>query len=229
MSELGGFGLAECAARRHRIKKIGDADGGSRGEPCGLYTDELAACKFHASSLGFFLCARLEQKPRNRSDGRHGFAAKSQGGDRKQIICGAQLARGVAFEGQLSDVVGHDMAVVNDADHALAAGFNLDENRFRAGVERVLEQLLHDGCRALDDFARGDAVGDGFREYANSAHCPLMAMPNWSSWSWSTVEGESAIRSWAAVVLAKAMTSRMDFSPARSMTTRSMPRAMPPW
>src|SRR5882762_8567433 len=55
------------------------------------------------------------------------------------------------------------------------------------------------------------------------------AMPSSSSWPESTGEGASAMRSTAAVVLGKAMTSRMDFSPASSATTRSSPSAMPPW
>ena len=43
-----------------------------------------------------------------------------------------------------------------------------------------------------------------------------MAMPSSSSWAVSTSDGESAIKSCAAVVFGKAMTSRIDFSPASS-------------
>src|SRR5262245_15807328 len=55
-----------------------------------------------------------------------------------------------------------------------------------------------------------------------------MEMPSSSSCAGSTDEGASAIRSCAAVVLGKAITSRMDFSPASRATTRSSPKAMPP-
>ena len=68
----------------------------------------------------------------------------------------------MALEGQQRIVVRHAMAVVDDANHALAAGFDFDANGFRAGVQRILEQLLHDGRGALDDFAGRDAVGDSF-------------------------------------------------------------------
>ncbi len=76
----------------------------------------------------------------------------------------------MALEGEQRVVVGHAVAVVDDANHALAAGFDFDANGFCAGVEGVFEELLDDGGGALDDFARGDAVGDGFGEDAYAAH-----------------------------------------------------------
>ncbi len=68
----------------------------------------------------------------------------------------------MALESEERIVVGHAVAVVDDANHALAARFDFDANSFCAGVERVFEQLLDDRGGPLDDFARGDAVGDGF-------------------------------------------------------------------
>jgi hypothetical protein len=52
--------------------------------------------------------------------------------------------------------------------------------------------------------------------------------PSSVSWSSPTSEGEPVMRSKAPVVLGKGMTSRMDSSPARNMTSRSKPKAMPP-
>ena len=40
----------------------------------------------------------------------------------------------------------------------------------RAGVDRVLDQLLDDRRRALDDFAGGDLVGEVRRKTMNSSH-----------------------------------------------------------
>ena len=45
----------------------------------------------------------------------------------------------------------------------------------------------------------------------------------------STIDGAAVIRQLAFVVFGKAMTSRILSVPARSMTKRSMPNAMPPW
>ena len=54
------------------------------------------------------------------------------------------------------------------------------------------------------------------------------SIPSISSWSVSTFDGASAIKSCAFAVFGNAITSRIDFSPASSATTRSMPSAMPP-
>src|SRR6267143_6289784 len=135
----------------------------------------------------------------------------------------------MAFERQQRVVMSHPLTVIDHADHALAADLDFNANRFRAGIQRVFEQLFHHRRGPFDNLACRDFIRHRFRQYAYAAHFSLIAIPNWSSWSLSTGEGDSAIKSWAAVVFAKAMTSRMDFSPARSMTTRSMPSAIPPW
>ena len=170
VAELGGFGLQKFAARGNAVEKIGDADRRACGKACGLYADEFAAGEFDAGAFGFFGVARFEQQPRDGRDGRHRFTAETERGDRHQIVGRAQFAGGVALEGQQRVVVRHAVPIVDDANHALAAGFDFDANGLRTGVERVLEQLFDDGRRALDDFARGDAVGDSFRKYADAAH-----------------------------------------------------------
>ena len=61
-------------------------------------------------------------------------------------------------------------AVVLDL-HALgAAGSSMHGDRLRAGVERVLEQLLQHRGRALDDFAGGDLADQQLRQDADGAH-----------------------------------------------------------
>ena len=61
----------------------------------------------------------------------------------------------------------HAGAVVGDADQAPAAAVGRDLDAGRAGVERVLDQLLDHARRALDHLARGDAVDQGLGELAD--------------------------------------------------------------
>ena len=61
----------------------------------------------------------------------------------------------------------HARAVVGDADQALAAAGGHDLDPPRAGVERVLDKLLHDARRALHHLAGGDPVDDMIGETAN--------------------------------------------------------------
>ncbi len=55
-----------------------------------------------------------------------------------------------------------------------------------------------------------------------------MAIPSSRNWRSGTGEGASHIRSVPRAVLGNGMTSRIEVSPARIMTRRSKPRAMPP-
>ena len=228
VAQLRGVRLEKFPARGNTVKNVGDVDGCSRRQPRRLYVNQFAPREFDARAFSFRFVARFKQQSRYRRDRRQRFPAKPQRGNREQVVRRAQLARGMAFERQQRVVVRHPVTVVDHANHALAADFHFDANGLRARVDGVLQQLFHHRCRALDNLARGDFIRHCFRQYAYSAHFSLIAIPSWSSCSLSTLDGESAIKSWAAVVFAKAITSRMDFSPARSMTTRSMPRAMPP-
>ena len=56
------------------------------------------------------------------------------------------------------------MTVVGDADEAHAAVLEVDRDPARAGVERVLDELLHDRRRALDDLAGGDLHRERLRK-----------------------------------------------------------------
>ena len=64
----------------------------------------------------------------------------------------------------------HPFAVVLDANQLLAAELDGDGDAARAGVDRVLDQLLDDGRRALDDLAGGNLVGEVRRQAVNLAH-----------------------------------------------------------
>ena len=61
-------------------------------------------------------------------------------------------------------------AVVGDADAPDAAAFDVDVDLRRAGVERVLEQLLQRDGRTLDDLAGGDLVDEMVGQRADACH-----------------------------------------------------------
>ena len=89
---------------------------------------------------------------------------------RNRSSASANLAGGVAGHGQ-RQLVGRDAAaVVDDADQLAAALLHRHVDPRRAGVERVLDQLLDDARRPLDHLARGDLVDDARRELADRGH-----------------------------------------------------------
>ena len=80
--------------------------------------------------------------------------------DALEVIERGDLARRVARERERQFGGRDALAVVANADQPDAAVLDVDRHLTRAGIERVLDQLLDDGCRALDDLARGDLVDE---------------------------------------------------------------------
>ncbi len=121
-----------------------------------------AALDHDAVGFGLALGARRDRQARHRADRRQGFAAEAQGGDAQQvegaILARRQLGGGVALDGQGQLVTRHARAIVGHQDSAQAAAIGLDLEPHRAGVESVLDQLLHGARRALDHLTGGDAV-----------------------------------------------------------------------
>ena len=88
----------------------------------------------------------------------------------RQVFRRAQLAGRVAFEGEQRVLTVHPVAVVGDPQPPYAAPDDLDDDRGRAGVQGVLDQLLRGARRALDHLARGDLVRECLVEAANASH-----------------------------------------------------------
>jgi DNA mismatch repair ATPase MutL len=131
-----------------------------------------------AGAFGFVSVARFEKQARNSRDRWKGLAAKSQRGNREQVIGGSQLTGRVAFECQQGVVVRHAVSIVDHADHPLAAHLGFDAHGLSTGVQGVLEQFLHDRCRTLHDFPRSDLVRHSLRQYADPAHWFLICIPS---------------------------------------------------
>ncbi len=83
-----------------------------------------------------------------------------------QVVVG-ELRGGVALDREVEVVARHALAVVADADEPPAAAVGHDLDAVRAGIERILDQLLHDARRTLDHLAGGDAVDHGLGELAD--------------------------------------------------------------
>ena len=135
-----------------------------------LAAQHLAAGDFDARAGGLFGGARFEQQARNGGDGGQRLASKSQRRDGEQILDVAQLAGGMAFEGQQRVVAQHAAAIVHDADEPPSARFHLDAQIGSAGVERVFEQFLDHRSRPFHHLSRGDLIGNLVGQDADAAH-----------------------------------------------------------
>ena len=119
----------------------------------------------HAGRGQITLTPRREHEPRDAGDRRQRLAAEPHAHERPQIIDDPQLARGVAAERR--DGVGgaHPDAVVAHPHQGPAAGLGLDRDRACPRIERVVDQLLHDGGRPLDHLTGGDLVDHVRRQH----------------------------------------------------------------
>ena len=70
-------------------------------------------------------------------------------------------------EGQRQVIAREARAVVGDADEIKAAAHQVNANLARACVDGILDQLLDDRGRPLDDLAGGDLGGDILRQAQN--------------------------------------------------------------
>ena len=102
---------------------------------------------------------------RHGTDGGQRLTAETEGQNCGEIVV-LQLGGSVALyrQGEISAI--HAASIVGDADEAQAAAIGHHVDARGAGIDRVLDQLLDDACRALYDLASGDAIDEVRRQLA---------------------------------------------------------------
>ena len=158
MLELGRFRAQELAPRRNAMEEVPHLDRRALGMRSRLQVTRMAVDALDR-------CARRcaprpgdEPQRRHRCDGRQRLAAEAERCDPFEVLERGNLAGRMPCQGEREFLGGDAGAVVAHADQADAAVLDVDRHLARAGVERVLDQFLDDGRRALDDLARSDLV-----------------------------------------------------------------------
>ena len=101
------------------------------------------------------------------------LAAKTERADGVQVVNVRNLAGGVPLERERNLAGVYAASVVGDADHREPAVANLNLYGGRSGVDGVLDELLHDRRRTLDDLPCRYPRGNRRREYADRHGQPL--------------------------------------------------------
>ena len=81
----------------------------------------------------------------------------------------------MSLESEEGVVAEHAAAIVDDADKAASTGFDFHADVGRAGVERILEELLDYRSGPFHYFSGGDFVSDLVGENANAAQEVMVA------------------------------------------------------
>src|SRR5690606_7385550 len=174
--DVSGFraaGAHELAPRWRIVEEIANLDRRAARMRGGTYVADRAAVDRDPKAAVRGGRARRQHEPGDRADTRQRLAAKPHRYERLEVVQACDLARRVPRHCE-RQLVGLDpAAVVGDADQPAAAVLDLDLDPARAGVERVLDELLDDGRGPLDDFTGGDLVDQLRRQDTNGhgAHC----------------------------------------------------------
>jgi len=166
MRQLGGVALQEFAPRRGVEEELAHLHRGAHAAGRGL---QFAAAGVQPHRMRGTGGAAGDGHVGHRGDGGQRLAAKAHGRHRFQVGQAADLAGGVALQGQ-RQLVGRDAGtVVLDHGGAHAAAGQAHGDLPRTGIEGVVDQLAHHGGRALDHLAGGDLADQLVGQLADRA------------------------------------------------------------
>src|SRR6185369_6698578 len=137
--------LEKFSPRRNIEEQIAHFEFGAAGPRDVAYGYELAAVEFDFGAFIVVTGPGAQQESRNGGNRRQSLAAKAKRCDRFQLFRRPQLRSSVPLKGQNRVVARHAFAVIKHANELLAARFDFDVDRSRAGIKRVLEQFFDDG------------------------------------------------------------------------------------
>ena len=156
---LGSVRLQELAPGRDVVEEVAHLDAGAFGKPDLHHPRPVPAVDADLDAARRAAGARTQPEVRHRGDARQRLAPEAEGGDSVEIAKAADLAGGVALDGQLRVGGGHALAVVLDANQALAAQLQGHRHPAGARVEGVLDELLDRRGGALHHLPGRDLVG----------------------------------------------------------------------
>ena len=170
VSGLGGRRLEELAPRRGGREQVDDLDDGTGGNGGGLgRRGRLARLHVHFPAVFGGQWTAGQRQARDGGHRSQGLAPEAQRGDMFQVGQRGNLAGGVPGQGQRQLVFLDAPAVVDDLKPAQTAFLDADLDLAGPGIQRVLQQFLDGGGRALDDLAGGDLADQHVGQQGNGA------------------------------------------------------------
>jgi hypothetical protein len=175
---LGRRGAQELAPRGHRAEQVAHLHRRAAGVARVPHVPRPPVLDGHLGAGAVGLRPRAQQQLRDGGDRRQRLASEAVRGDRLQVRQLSELRGRVPFQRQRGVLARHAAAIVAHADESDPAILDLHVHRAGGGVERVLDQLLDHGRRALDHLSGGDLVDEVVREPLDGRHwCSLSYGP----------------------------------------------------
>ncbi len=170
VTPFGGIGAQELASRGRVEEELLHGHARAGRECCRRDGRDRPALNLDAPSVRLAHGARGERHTRDRRDRRQCLAAKTQCRDAFEVGGRAELGRGMPRQRERQLLARDAATVVHHADALHAAAGDVDLDLRRAGIERVLEQLLQHRARPLDDLAGGDLADQEIRQRLDRRH-----------------------------------------------------------
>ena len=167
MRKFGGLGLEELAPCRGIEIQVGDLDHGATGKGRRFHSVGVAA---QAEGMGLRSVVAGDRHAGYRRNGSQRLAAKAVAGYPFQVGQTAYLARGVARQRRRQIVGGDAAAVIDDANQAHTAFFQLHVDPGCGCVQAVFQQFLEHRSRTIDHLASGDLADEEFRQRLDDSH-----------------------------------------------------------
>ena len=177
VAELRGRRAQELAASGNAREEVFDPHHGAGGSGGGCHGGDAPLEVLDTPCIVTVAQPRRDARARDAADAGEGFTTEPHARDVPQVLDVADLRRGVRQEDRLEVFGRHAVAVVPHLDQVTPAFAHGDVDAGGSGIERVLDELLHDGGRALHDLACGDLVDDVRIEYADTAHGGTLGPP----------------------------------------------------
>ncbi len=117
--------------------------------------------------------ARVDAQAGDGGDGGQRLATEAHGRDDGEPFRVGELRGGVPLERERGVGGVHPATVVDHPHERESALLHLDLDLPSPGIERVLDQLLHDRGRALDHLAGGDLVHEAGWQEQDARHATL--------------------------------------------------------
>ena len=155
-AQLGPVGAEELPAGREVEEQVPDLDRRPLRERDVRDPDDPLPFPLDARPAVALAVRGLEQDAGDRRDARQRLAAEAERRDALEVLLARDLARRMPAERDGRVLGGHALAVVPDGDEPLPAVGELDADVGRSGVEGILDELLDDRDRPLDDLAGRD-------------------------------------------------------------------------
>ena len=118
----------------------------------------MKQCAIITGALGGIGGFGYDMQGGNGGDGGQGLSAESAGQNVAQILGCTQLRCRMALEAEHRLVRRHSASVVDDLDQGPSRILDHDRDLVSICIDCIFHELLHHGCRSLDDLSRGDHV-----------------------------------------------------------------------